>query len=104
LHSRDEGRKYIANFTGGGIWDIFWLHCLAPNIFPIFDQHTYRAMAKIKCITPPEIETTRPRKLAAYFDRYLSFVDDFGSDVNRRDLDKALFAYGRFLKSDFSSP
>ena len=102
LCSRDDGRSYADSLNCGGIWDIFWLHCLAPNLFPIFDQHTYRAMARIKGIIPSEIETARRRKLAAYFDVYLPFVDSFGNDIPPRDLDKALFAYGRFLKSDFA--
>lgn len=103
INNREDGKRYVAGLSGGGIWDIFWLHCLAPRLFPIFDQHTYRAMAHIKGLALAEIETARPRKIAAYFDRFLSFVDTFEVDINRRDLDKALFAYGRFLKSDFST-
>src|SRR5574344_1805343 len=36
--------KYLnAENPGGPIWNIFYLHCVDPKIFPIFDQHTYRS-------------------------------------------------------------
>lgn len=100
---RSTGRAYLDTLKGGAIWDIFWLHCLDKAAFPIFDQHTYRAMAKITRQSPPEIPVSRTDKLNAYFTTYLSFVDGFSRTIDRRELDKALFAYGRFLKSDFST-
>jgi hypothetical protein len=48
INCLEDGRKYLEKLEGGAIWDVFWLHCLKPSIFPIFDQHTYRSMTKIK--------------------------------------------------------
>lgn len=102
LNSLSDGRTYLQTLSGGAIWDIFWLHCIRSAVFPIFDQHTYRAMAAITQIDPREIPDGRTRKIAAYFDQYVPFVQRFGvSDY--RTLDKALFAYGRFLKTTFAT-
>jgi len=101
LKTLQEGRDYLANLSGGAIWGIFWLHCVNPNLFPIFDQHTYRSMARIKDLPQAEIPSYRPKKVEAYFDLYIPFTRAFTS-VIARELDKALFAYGRFLKNGFS--
>lgn len=100
VRTLEAGRNYVQHLGGGGIWDIFWLHCLNPELFPIFDQHTYRAMAKITGTGPSEIPSRRDQKIAIYFDRYRDFLASF-NQIGLRDLDKALFAYGRFLKSEF---
>ena len=39
----EQGKAYFARLNGGVIWNFFWLHCTNPTLFPIFDQHTYRA-------------------------------------------------------------
>lgn len=101
LSTIEDGEKYIKHLNGGAIWDIFWLHCLNPKVFPIFDQHTYRSMAKIEGLTPSEIPDYRPNKLKAYFRVYVPFTQKF-SGFSERALDKALFAYGRFLKNGLS--
>ena len=98
LESLDDGLCYIRKLKGGSIWGIFWLHCVNPELFPIFDQHTYRSMAKIDRLRPDEIPSSRPQVLEAYFNTYLPFTQRF-SGVSQRDLDKALFCYGRFLKN-----
>jgi hypothetical protein len=55
LSTIEDGKKYMKSLLGGAIWDIFWLHCVNPGVFPIFDQHTYRSMAHIDGLTPKEI-------------------------------------------------
>lgn len=97
LCTLDDGQGYLATLKGGPIWGIFWLHCINPTLFPIFDQHTYRAMARIKSFSPVEIPSSRNGKISAYFERYVPFTKEFG-DVDRRKLDKALVTYGAFLK------
>jgi hypothetical protein len=106
--SREEGRGYLSRLGGGAIWGIFWLHCIRRDMFPIFDQHTYRAMAKILGGVPSEIPPSRGKKVEAYFSQYLDFTSQFSVPPRRLDkalfarrLDKALFAYGRFLKKGF---
>lgn len=39
----DDLRTFICD-KGGPIWRIFYLHCRAPQTYPIFDQHVHRAM------------------------------------------------------------
>jgi hypothetical protein len=101
LKSLQDGKTYLASLQGGAIWDIFWLHCINPELFPIFDQHTYRSMAKITDMAFQEIPSARPQKIHIYFDKYIPFTKHF-KNVSLRDLDKALFAYGRFLKRGLS--
>lgn len=101
LKTLEDGKRYLTKISGGPIWDIFWLHCINPSLFPIFDQHTYRSMAHIKCICPSEIPTSKRQKQKVYFDLYIPFTKQF-PNINIRELDMALFAYGRFLKKGFS--
>lgn len=101
LTTLPEGKDYLATLSGGAIWDIFWLHCVNPALFPIFDQHTYRAMARIDGLSASEIPAYRPQKIDVYFKLYISFTRKFAS-TSARELDKALFAYGRFLKKGLS--
>ena len=96
-----SGRNYIRSLDGGPIWNIFWLHCLSPRLFPIFDQHTYRAMAEIDSLPLAEIPASRKKKIQIYFDSYIPFVQRLGGAS--RSLDRALFAYGRFLKNGYSN-
>lgn len=82
---------------GGAIWRIFWLHCWQPARFPIYDQHVHRAMAFIENGVIEEIPTYNPRKVKSYLQRYLNFHERF-SGMSGRDVDKALWAFGKFLK------
>lgn len=100
LNDVNAGKTYLATLQGGAIWDIFWLHCLRPDLFPMFDQHTYRAMARINSLPLSEIPDVREQKIGIYFDQFIPFLHQFGQ-VNQRSLDKALFTYGRFLKWGF---
>ena len=101
LSSHEDGKKYLASLRGGTIWNIFWLHCINQKLFPIFDQHTYRAMAKICGLSLSEIPDSRPQKIQTYFDCYIPFIKKFPNSSDR-EIDKALFAYGRFLKRGLS--
>ena len=83
--------------SGGAIWNIFYLHCLEPNTWPIYDQHTYRAMKYMKTGNIVEIGTTNKQKFESYTNQYLPFIKQL-SLTNHRILDKALFAFGQFLK------
>lgn len=103
INCSEDGRKYLEQLKGRGIWNIFWLHCLKPDLYPIFDQHTYRSMTQIKNGSFLEIPNNRSKKIKIYFDEYIPFIREFDSlSLSPRDIDKALFAYGRFLKKGFS--
>lgn len=97
LTSTDEALTYVSGLSGGAIWGIFWLHCLSPSQFPIFDQHTYRAMRLICSGTAAELPAYNPSKLRIYFQEYLPFMRRFSASDSRL-VDKALFAYGKSRK------
>jgi hypothetical protein len=82
---------------GGTIWNIFFLHCLAPGTWPIFDQHTYRAMHYMQTGHIKEIGYTNKLKYEAYESKYIPFVASLKGPTPRT-VDRALFAFGRFLK------
>lgn len=96
--SGDESWRYLNHKnSGGAIWNIFYLHCLSPSKWPIYDQHTHRAMKYIKYGLISEISITNKQKYESYKKEYIPFIRSFGQ-VDHRKLDKSLFAFGQFLK------
>ena len=90
--------KYLnKNNPGGPIWNIFYLHCIEPKVFPIFDQHTYRSMYFIKEITIKEIPNTKKEIYKIYCNEYIPFYSVF--ELEKREIDKALFTFGQYLKA-----
>jgi len=99
LNNTVQLQNYFAQLDGGMIWNFFWLHCINPNLSPIFDQHTYRAYKFISDNVVSEIsELTDNEKSDFYFNNYIPFFNQFINNENRR-VDKALFMFGKFLKS-----
>lgn len=100
FHPDQEASDLLGLFAdGGAIWRIFWLHCLQPRQFPIYDQHVHRAMEFIQTGAPEEIPARDPEKIDSYIRRYLPFYATFdGIDSQPRSVDKALLAFGKFLK------
>lgn len=98
VYNGDREERYL-NYKkeGGAIWNIFYLHCLEPDKYPIFDQHTYRAMIYIKTGKIIEIKSTNKQKYEIYIKEYIPFIKSLKGFDNRK-LDKALFAFGQFLK------
>jgi hypothetical protein len=83
---------------GGAIWNIFYLHCLDPASWPIFDQHVFRAMKYIQTGSIVEIgNTNKEKKYSAYQIEYMPFIAGL-TEFPQRTLDKALFSFGQFLK------
>jgi hypothetical protein len=101
IETVEQGKEYLLRLNRGQIWDFFWLHCLNPKLFPIFDQHTYRAMAEMDGLAVPEIPYSKAKKIDAYFSHYIPFISKIGGDMRRTD--KALFAYGKELKTGLFS-
>jgi hypothetical protein len=85
------------NKAGGAIWRIFWLHCNRPNIYPIYDQHVHRAMAKLKNWGRLEIPSKNKVKVEMYINHYLPFWREF-LEYPPKKVDEALWSYGKFLK------
>lgn len=81
------------------IWQIFLMHIIQPNRFPIFDQHVYRAYSLLKNGSANELKGTIKRQLALYRD-YQSFFDEiqYTSKLSPRSIDKAFWAFGKFIK------
>jgi hypothetical protein len=95
----DQVARYLSHRQpGSAIWNIFYLHCLSPQEWPIFDQHVFRAMHYMKTGEIREIPTTSKGKYASYLTDYIPFWKSFESSEARR-IDMALFAHGKFLKT-----
>ena len=85
------GRLHLKIIRGGPIWGIFWLHCNKRAMFPIFDQHTYRAMTYINSGSIKELSKSKQKVLEIYFDEYIPFVSGYFRKINAKKTDKALF-------------
>lgn len=95
--------KSFLSHAGGAIWRIFWLHCNYPRVFPIYDQHVHRAMATIKGFPEIEIPKTNRDKVEFYINHYLAFYHCLDANYeDHRKVDKALWAFGKFIKSHYS--
>jgi hypothetical protein len=102
-HDADVGKlTAFLNKPGGAIWRIFWLHIQHPRHFPIYDQHVHRAMAFMLKWSEFEIPSHDPTKVRTYIEVYRPFFERF-NDCNHRQVDRALWSFGRFLKSEYRS-
>jgi hypothetical protein len=93
--------QWLKDFgRGGAIWNIFFLHVWNPK-FPIFDQHVFRSMRFIQTGTALEIPSVNARKVEIYLKEYLPFYSQLEKELKSpqsRDLDRALWKFGQFLK------
>jgi hypothetical protein len=85
---------------GGPIWNIFYLHCRFPELYPIYDQHAHRAMIYIQKHAIGEDLSKRPKVVYESYKQYRDFVKDIGCATGRdlRAIDRALYTFGQFLK------
>ncbi len=112
LQPDQDIENLLAHFPNGGvIFRIFWLHCWCPDHFPIYDQHVHRAMTFILTGELREIPPDDAAKIASYKDEYVRFHHSFdGIDIRSvdpaldRTVDKALWAFGKFLKKNPTFP
>ena len=84
---------------GGPIFRVFYFHLHSPADFPVFDQHVARAMRLIlgwPIINWPRLSASQ--KAAIYAEEYRPWFNARGFD-HRRQLDKALWALGKFSSS-----
>ncbi len=97
LSATENPEQFLKRFNAGGaIWRVFWLHCWCPLRFPIFDQHVHRAMRFIQTEESKEIPTKDPEKVLVYIRDYLPFHSRF-AELDARAVDKALWAFGKFI-------
>ena len=104
--------KLKANFNLGtfenefssisAIWKIYLLHLIAPMTFPIFDQHVCRAFYFMTENKLKEIPITNKRKEKLYFGHYVDFFNNLVDEkMSRKKIDEALWALGKFLKTEY---
>ncbi len=97
---KSEGDVWVLTYKGarhGPIWNIFFAHCLMPEAFPIYDQHVHRAMTCILTGKSSELPRGKRAVVDCYRGSYLVFNRSFAG-VNPRSVDRALWAFGRFIK------
>ncbi|RLA73625.1 MAG: hypothetical protein DRG30_06035 [Epsilonproteobacteria bacterium] len=87
----------------GFIWGLFILHCFYPEVYPLYDQHVYRAYMNIQ---NPHI--VLPSTASTKWTKYLEYANFFNSLTLREnfrqvEIDRALWAYGKYLKINSSS-
>ena len=95
------GKAYAnTHLRGGAIYNIFWLHCMTPRVFPIFDQHVYRAMMYTQTGSLEELPLDNRKRMAVYWNAYVPFFKNVkkGTRLPQRTIDRGLFTMGQFLK------
>ena len=96
----DEAVAAFLNRPGGAVWRIFWLHLQHPARFPIYDQHVHRAMAFLSGWDDLELPAGNAANVRRYLGNYRPFFGRFRT-CDLRQADRALWSFGRFLKSSY---
>ena len=91
--------SFISTIIKSGIvWKVFLLHIARPSDYPIVDQHVLRAWS---FLTKEKVE--EPEKTLENYKKYKSFFFGLATQCGKdlRSVDRALMAFGQFLKSQF---
>lgn len=82
----------------GFIWSVFVLHCVRPEVFPLYDQHVYRAFRWL--VTDgdesPNSAPTSWAEYKVYADWFKSVVDEY--PMSYWIVDRGLWTFGKSLK------
>lgn len=102
--NNDEAIYDYVGRDNAAIWNVFWLHCLAPTKFPIYDQHAHRAMMFMNGAADDlEIPSSPKKKAQCYVDDFMPFFAEIVGPrptiQSSRQVDRSLFAFGKFIKS-----
>jgi hypothetical protein len=97
-------QKFISVFepaVHATIWSIFLMHIVQPELNPIFDQHVYRAFHFIQHGETAELGIDSSLRFDFYRHQYRPFFNALvkESGCKSKQLDEAIFTYGRFLNS-----
>lgn len=84
------------------IWKIFLQHIIVPKTYPIFDQHVFRTYSYLTKGKAVELVDNDKVKNAVYAEYVLFFHGILKEGINYRKADKALWTFGKFLKSDYA--
>jgi hypothetical protein len=105
VEDADLEARYLDPAQGNGpIWNIFYLHCRFPEVYPIYDQHAHRAMIYMQqhLVCEQKDDLGNQPRLFVYqsYRRYQGFVDNIrrATDHELRPIDRALYTFGQFLK------
>ena len=82
------------------VWQVFLMHIISPDRFPIFDQHVYRAYSYLTNQGSLALSGNVQNQLLLY-KQYQLFFDQIQQDcssISPRTIDQALWAFGRFIK------
>lgn len=99
----DEAPPIVTDLVGkkgfGFIWSVFVLHCIYPNIFPLYDQHVYRAFEYLQS-NGNRIHLGLAPNFWQDFRRYSDFYFSLlkSSKYSGAEVDRALWAFGKDLK------
>lgn len=91
--------KLLCKRKGFGlIWSVFVLHCVRPEVFPLYDQHVYRAY---RWLATDGIEC--PNSAPASWPEYKAYADWFKGVVVEHPMsywivDRGLWTFGKSLK------
>lgn len=96
----DLFENYFKPKDSSCIWKIFLLHIAQPERMPIFDQHVFRAFHFIENNEVKEIPEKHAEKFKIYRNQYLPW---FNKIINQhkfkcKEIDNALFAFGKMIK------
>ncbi len=83
----------------GFIWGLFILHSFYPKIYPLYDQHVYRAYKYIQ--NPNTVLTNAAPNSWSEYHKYTKIFKDLVSRESSSEIkvDRALWAYGKYLKT-----
>jgi hypothetical protein len=92
--------EIVPTLGGGVVWGVFFLHCLDPDRFPLFDQHVHRASRLLRGLEPEELlRLSKSAQLERYDGEFLPVVRRLDPQRERgRDIDRALWAFGKAMK------
>ena len=95
----EEFWAFLSTIIKSGIvWKVFLLHVSRPSDYPMVDQHVLRAWS---FLTKNKIED--PEKTLENYRKYRIFFFELANQcrTDLRSIDRALMAFGQFLRSQF---
>jgi hypothetical protein len=90
--------KLIKRRGFGFVWAIFAAHCYLPEVYPLYDQHVYRAYKALQTDNR-ELPDTSPTNWQEYLNYVAFFRNQMAvAELSQADCDRALWAFGKDLK------
>lgn len=75
------------------VWRKFLMHAIQPSLFPIYDQHSHRAVDFL-------LSEQNPRESEAFYvNKFVTYIEAWKGNQNYKHVDEALFEFGKFIRS-----